>query len=198
MRRKTLLMCGAVVVVALLVGAAYAAGLPPFKEKGEIDAADLCPSLGNSSQSLTALKEVLPDRDSYSFEDNVSPLTESRAADFTSRCFVDGDSDQLLVAKTEMLEDDSGTSWATWVKGTVTHAQGTTPFEAGTKAFASGRLAAIYMPCTTKPVTNISVAVDLKVKGSASPAKSRTDLIVLAKNVAKFAHHKARCTSPGI
>ncbi|MET7515778.1 hypothetical protein ABZS88_20330 [Streptomyces sp. NPDC005480] len=196
MRRKGLLIGGIGVAVALLVGIFYAAGLPPFGKKGEIDAEEVCPSLGNASQSHSALKAVLPDKDSYSFDDDIHPLTEISAADFSSTCFVDGGSGQLLVVKTEMLRGDSETDWATWVKGTVKSSQDTTPFTSGASAFASSRVAAIYVPCTVKPKTNISVAVDLKEPGDSDAAESRKGLITLAENTAKFAHQKARCSLP--
>ncbi|MFF1730947.1 MULTISPECIES: hypothetical protein [unclassified Streptomyces] len=182
--------------MALLVGIFYAAGLPPFEKKGAIDAQEMCPSLGNASQSHRALESVLPNRKSYAFDDSVHSLTEASAADFASTCFVDGGGDQLLVVKTEMLRGDSETDWATWVKGTVKSSQGITSFTSGASAFASSRFAAIYVPCTARPKVNISVAVDLKEASDSDATDARKNLITLAEATAKFAHQKAHCRLP--
>ncbi|MEU2926387.1 hypothetical protein ABZ636_15290 [Streptomyces sp. NPDC007251] len=87
-------------------GVLYVLGLPPFEErKGEIKASEVCRTLGSSSSTAAALKRVLPDKSSYSFDDAMTDLrTDDKDRTYGTSCFVHGDGQMLLAARTHMLE----------------------------------------------------------------------------------------------
>lgn len=184
-----------VLLLALFAGAAYAFGLPPFTKRGEIEAADSCPTLGDASRAAAALTGVVPDRSSYSFDDNLpDPRRDDTDSSYLSACFVYGDGQQLIVVEAEMTEYDRTADWVKEVVEQRASASSLTPFPAGDKAVASPRVAAVYLPCTSHGLRrHLSVVVHLKQPGDADGTALRTHLIVLAKNAAVFAHRKARC-----
>ncbi|MDH6624212.1 hypothetical protein M2271_002009 [Streptomyces sp. LBL] len=200
-RPLVLLAVGAVVALALLAGIAYIFKLPPFREKGEIKAGEVCSSLGSSSNAVDALTKVLPEESSYSFDENIDLRTDVTDTNFESSCFVAGGGKQLLVAKARLMEDESATSWTQWVKGTASNEvsiQSLTPFTAGDTAVSSSRFAAVFVPCTSAGKApggqyNLSVSTELKQEGNTNDAAARDELIKLAKNAASYAHVKAKC-----
>ncbi|MFF0465073.1 hypothetical protein [Streptomyces mexicanus] len=194
-RSKILLATGLVLVLALVAGLAYALELPPFEKDGEVKAADVCTSLGDPSRAVAALKEVLPNEPSYSFEENATDLrTDQTDNSFQTDCFVYGGGKQLLVARTEMLEYDTSNAWVREAVGQFGFASSLQPFTAGDGAVASDKLAAIYVPCATHgSARHLSVVVRLKKQGDAPASGLRSGLIDLARNTAAFAHTKAKC-----
>lgn len=203
-RSKVLLTAGVVCSLALLVGVVYLFKLPPFDEKDEIEASEICASLGSRSSAADALRNMLPEESSYSFDNNVKLRVDVSDTGYESSCFVSGGGEQLLVAKANLMEDESETSWTEWVKGTAANdasAASLTPFAAGKTAAASDRFAAVFVPCTSEGKIpggqyNLSVSVELKQAGDSSASATRKELIDLAKNAASFAHDKALCDMP--
>ncbi|MDQ1049017.1 hypothetical protein [Streptomyces sp. V4I2] len=203
-RSQILLSVGVVATLALLAGTAYIFKLPPFTEKGEIKAGEVCSSLGSSSISVDSLRKVLPEESSYSFDDNVNPRVDVTDTNYESSCFVSGEDKQLLVAEARLMEDESPTSWTQWVKGTTASdvsTQSLTPFTAGATAVASDRFAAIFVPCTSAGKApggqyNLSVSAELKQAGDSSDSAARDELIKLVKNASSYAHVKAKCDMP--
>jgi hypothetical protein len=194
-RSKILSVTGAVLVLALVTGLAYAFELPPFEKKGSVKAADVCDSFGNASRAAAALKGVLPEKSSYSFQDNATDLRTDELDDsYQTDCFVSGGGEQLLVARTEMMEYDKTENWVKEVVEQFDSASSLLPFAAGDKAVASDRVAAIYVPCVSHGARrHLSVVVRLKKHGDASASDLRTGLVDLAENAAAFAHTKAKC-----
>ncbi|WP_078941396.1 hypothetical protein [Streptomyces cellulosae] len=198
---KALLAVGAVVALAIFAGVTYSFKLPPFKEKGEIEAGEVCSSLGSPSTAANALKKVLPEETSYSFDDDVDLRTDVTDTNYESSCFVTGGGKQLLVSKARLMEDEAATSWTNWVKGTASNeasTQSLTPFMAGDTAVASSRFVAIFVPCTSAGKVpggqyNLSVSAELKQAGDSNDAAARDALIKLAKNAASYAYAKAKC-----
>ncbi|WP_063896469.1 hypothetical protein [Streptomyces prasinus] len=192
----------AVVAVVLVgaLGALYLLKVPPFEEDtGDIEASSVCDSLGQGSQSVGALRSVLPEKSSYAFDDDVNLRMDEQDSSYRSDCFVSGDGDQLLSARTEMIRDEP---FQNWVDSEVTqHSERDdhlTPFATGPKGTALPSVAAFFMPCTSPGNIpggqyNLSVVVHLKKAGTASATDTRASLIELAKNAAKYAHTKARC-----
>ncbi|MGV9254250.1 hypothetical protein [Streptomyces sp. NPDC003697] len=197
-RPKVALVTGVVLVLTLVAGMAYAFELPPFEKKGEVEAANVCDSLGDASHAAAALRDVLPEKSSYSFEDSATDLrTDELDHSYETGCFVRGGGEQLLVARTEMLEYDKADNWVTEVVGQFDVASSLEPFGAGDKAVASGKVAAIYLPCASHGANrHLSVVVQLKKQGDAPSSVLRSRLAALAKNAAAFAHRKARCDVP--
>ncbi|MFG3033950.1 hypothetical protein ACGFZJ_36295 [Streptomyces sp. NPDC048253] len=198
-RSKVLLAAGVVCSLALLVG--YLFKLPPFKEKGEIKADEICASLGSSSSAADSLRKALPEESSYSFDDDVKLRVDVTDTGYESSCFVSGGGEQLLVAKTSLMEDESETSWTQWVKGTAANDASVAslkPFATGKTAVASDRFAAVFVPCTSEGKIpggqyNLSVSVELKQAGDSSASATRNALIDLVKSAGSFAHDKALC-----
>ncbi|MEU6803717.1 hypothetical protein [Streptomyces neyagawaensis] len=184
-----------VLLLVLFAGAAYVLGLHPFTKRGDIEAADACPTLGDATRAAAALTAVVPDRASYSFDDNVpDPRRDSTDSSYLSACFVYGDDQQLVVVGAEMTEYDRAADWVKEVVEQRASASTLTPFTAGDKAVASPRVAAVYLPCASHGSRrHLSVVVHLKQPGDADGTALRSHLIVLAKNAAVFAHRKARC-----
>ncbi|WP_307783305.1 hypothetical protein [Streptomyces sp. MBT53] len=198
-RSKTLLACVVFVSLALLAGIAYAVELPPFEEKvGDIRASDVCATMGSGSTSAAALKRVLPEKSSYSFDDSLTDLRLDATDDtYQTDCTVDGGGEQLAWTGTELLEYDTTEAWAEEVLGQYDSVSALTPFTAGDKALASSKVAAVYLPCTSHGADrHLSVVVNLKKKGSAGDSTLRSGLITLARNAAEYAHTKAKCDTP--
>ncbi|WP_229896298.1 hypothetical protein [Streptomyces cinerochromogenes] len=199
-RTRSLLAGGAaLLLLCLVVGVLYALGVPPFEEKkGEIKASEVCRTLGSPADSTAALKRVLPDKSSYSFDDDI---TDRRYDDtdfsYETSCFVNGDGKQLVAATAEMVRYDKADDWVKDVVENHVPASSVKPFPAGDKAIASDRVAAVYLPCTARGFgRHLSVVVQLKQRGSASDGQLREGLISLARNAALFAHDEAKCDAP--
>ncbi|WP_309243842.1 hypothetical protein [Streptomyces sp. CAI-85] len=190
--------------LALLAGAAFLFKMPPFEQERAIEASEVCASLGTSSSAAEALREVLPAESSYSFDDDVTPRVDAADAGYESACFVSGGGEQLLVADVRLMADEEGESWTGWVRGTAASdasVTSLTPFPGGKKAVASGRFAAVFVPCTSAGHIpggqyNLSISVELKKPGDAGAAANRAELIKLATNAASFAHTEAKCDLP--
>ncbi|MGW0510791.1 hypothetical protein ACWD1W_16175 [Streptomyces olivaceoviridis] len=198
-RSKAMIAGGAALLICLVGGVLFVLGLPPFdEEKGEIKASEVCRTLGSSSSSAAALKRVLPDKSSYSFDDAVTdPRRDDTDVSYATSCFVDGDGKQLVAATAEMLQYDSADEWVKDVVEESVPASSVTSFSAGDKAVASGKMAAIYVPCLTRGSgQHLSIVVQLKQSGSAGDDQLREGLISLARNAAVFAHQKAKCDAP--
>ncbi|MER7227209.1 hypothetical protein [Streptomyces rubradiris] len=116
---------------------------------------------------------------------------------YETSCFVNGDGKMLLVATAEMAGYDKAEEWVEEVVANASAPSDVTSFQAGDKAVASEKLAAIYVPCRDKGFReHLSVVVELKQRGGATAAEGREGLISLARNAALFAHHKAKCDAP--
>ncbi|MEV0736255.1 hypothetical protein AB0I51_09835 [Streptomyces sp. NPDC050549] len=198
-RSKILLACAVFVSLALLAGIAYVVKLPPFEEKlGDIQASDVCATMGSAPTSAAALKRVLPEKSSYSFDNSLTDLRLDTTDDtYQTDCTVDGGGEQLAWTGTELLEYDTTEAWAEEVLGQYDSVSSLTPFTAGDKALASSKVAAVYLPCTSHGVyRHLSVVVNLKKKGDAGESTLRAGLITLARNAAEYAHTKAKCDTP--
>jgi hypothetical protein len=198
---KIALAVGAVVVLTLVTGLAYAFKISPFREKGEIKAGEVCSSLGSSSRVVDALTKVLPEESSYSFDEKANLRTDVTDTNYEASCFVAGGGKQLLVVEARLMQDESATSWTHWVKGTAADeasTQSLTPFTAGDTAVASSGFAAIFVPCTSAGKApggqyNLSVSAELKQAGNSSDAAARDELIKIAKIASSHTHAKAKC-----
>ncbi|MET9812065.1 hypothetical protein [Streptomyces sp. NPDC006355] len=199
-----ILVVGTVVALALFAGLAYTYKVWPFREKGEIEAGEVCSSLGPSSSVVNALTKVLPEEPSYSFDENTSLRAGVTDTNYESSCFVSGGDKQLLVVKARLMEDESAKSWTQWVKGTAANEESIkslTPFTAGDKAVASSRFVAIFVPCTSPGKApggqyNLSVSTELKQAGNSSDDAVREELIKLTKTASSYTHAKAKCDMP--
>ncbi|MET8565790.1 hypothetical protein ABZV75_36500 [Streptomyces flaveolus] len=198
-RTKALIAGGAALLLCLVGGVLYVLDVSPFEEeKGEIRASDVCSTLGSSSSSAAALKRVLPDKSSYTFDDAVTdPRRDDMDVSYATSCFVDGDGKQLIAATAEMLQYDNADEWVKDVIEGSVPASSAKSFSSGDKAVASNKLAAIYVPCLTRGSgQHLSIVVQLKQRGSADGDQLREGLISLARNAAVFAHQKAKCDAP--
>ncbi|MFJ4820597.1 hypothetical protein [Streptomyces sp. NPDC088801] len=198
---KIILTVAAVVALALFAGLAYSYSIWPFRERSEIEAGEVCSSLGPSSSVVNALTKVLPEESSYSFDENASLRVDVTDTNYEFSCFVSGGGKQLLVVEARLMEDEPSKSWTQWVKGTAaneTSVKSLTPFTAGDKAVASSRFAAIFVPCTSAGKApggqyNLSVSTELKQAGSSSDAAVRDELIKLTRTASSYIHAKAKC-----
>ncbi|MEU3826247.1 hypothetical protein AB0F36_13125 [Streptomyces sp. NPDC029080] len=198
-RTKSLLAGGVALLLCLAAGVLYALGLPPFKDKkGEIEAAEVCRTLGSSSSSAAALKRVLPDRSSYAFQDAVTdPRRDDMDSSYSASCFVNGDGKLLVSVTAEMAQYDETGAWVKDVVANHTPASSVRPFSAGDKAIASERVAAIYLPCVARASgPHLSVVVQLQRPGDADAEQLRQGLISLVRNTALHAHQNAKCDAP--
>ncbi|MEU3859890.1 hypothetical protein AB0F03_21400 [Streptomyces sp. NPDC028722] len=198
-RTKSLLAGGAALLLCIVLGALYALGLPPFEDKvGEIKASEVCGTLGRSSSSAAALKRVLPDKSSYTFDGAVTdPRLDDMDSSYYASCFVDGDGKQLVAVTAEMAQYDKAEEWVKDVVENNGPAGTVKPFGAGDKAVASDKVAAIYLPCVARGAgRHLSVVVDLKQPGTADGGQLREGLITLARDAALAAHKKAKCDAP--
>ncbi|GGR99205.1 MULTISPECIES: hypothetical protein [Streptomyces] len=144
------------------------------------------------------MRKVLPDKSSYSFDDQfMHRRTDDTDRTYETSCFVNGDGKMLLVATAEMVRYDKADEWVQDVVANASVSSDVTSFQAGDKAVASGRIAAIYVPCRAKgPREHLSVVVELKQRSGAGDAEAREGLVSLARNAAVFAHQQAKCDAP--
>ncbi|MFI9749543.1 hypothetical protein [Streptomyces collinus] len=196
-----ILIVGAAVTLAVVAGFVYAYKIWPFREKGEIEAGEVCSSLGPPSRVVNALTKVLPEESSYSFDENASLRVDVTDTNYESSCFISGGGKQLLAVEARLMADEPKESWTQWVKGTAANEASTrslTPFTAGDKAVASSRFAAIFVPCTSAGKApggqyNLSVSTELKKGGNSSDAAVRDELIKLTRAASSYSHIKAKC-----
>ncbi|MFF1453454.1 hypothetical protein ACFVYF_35755 [Streptomyces sp. NPDC058274] len=110
--RAKLLIAGTAVAVGGLLAAAYLFRFSPFNDgTGKIAASAVCESLGPSSQSLPALKSVLPKNSSYAFDDDVTLRVDDGDDSYGSACSVAGGRQELMSARTQMMRAEPGASW---------------------------------------------------------------------------------------
>ncbi|MFF7097801.1 hypothetical protein ACFY9A_36265 [Streptomyces rubradiris] len=113
---------------------------------------------------------------------------------YETSCFVNGGGKMLLVATAEMVGYDKAEEWVEDVVANASAPSDVTSFQAGDKAVASERIAAIYVPCRDeRPREHLSVVVELRQRGGAAAAEVREGLMTLARNAARFAHQQAKC-----
>ncbi|MGW8701987.1 hypothetical protein ACWGOK_34575 [Streptomyces eurythermus] len=144
------------------------------------------------------LRKVLPEKSSYSFDDQfMHRRPDDTDRTYETSCFVNGGGKMLLVATAEMVRYDKAHEWVEDVVANASAPSDVTSFQAGDKAVASEKLAAIYLPCRDKgPREHLSVVVELKQRSGARAAEAREGLISLARNAAVFAHQQAKCDAP--
>ncbi|MFF9201220.1 hypothetical protein ACF1AE_05235 [Streptomyces sp. NPDC014986] len=197
-RKKVLLVAASTLSLTIIATTLYHFSLPPFKKKGAIRAEEVCDSLGGKTDAVSTLKAILPDKASYSFNDSTTdPRIGERDDSYASSCFVSGDGEQLLSARTEMLEYRETDSWVREAVEQFAPRASLESFPAGDKAVASSKVSAIYVPCTSHGVNrHLSVIVRLKQHGEADPSELRQHLIVLTKEAASRSHEAAHCDVP--
>ncbi|MCX5034978.1 MULTISPECIES: hypothetical protein [Streptomyces] len=190
----------AAVALAGVFGAAYLLKMPPFSDDpGHIEANEVCKSLGPTSQAVDALRSVLPEESSYSFNDDVSVRVDNHDDSYRSDCFVSAGGRQLLGARTQMMRDEPTQSW---IDGEVAQVAGERnqlrPFSAEVRGVASSSVAAVFLPCASAGNIpggqyNLSVVIHLEEAGKAENTETRAGLIELAKSAATLAHDRAKC-----
>lgn len=197
-RPKILIPAGVASAVVLTLAVLYALGIPPFKETREIKADEVCGSLGNAARTEAALREILPKKSDYSSRDDINDSrTDEQDSSYGTYCFVYGDGKQVVVARAELLEYEDTDLWVKEVVEQLVPSAPLTNFEAGDRAVASSRVAAIYSPCLSRGANRyLSVDVHLKEEGSVGDSELRSGLIKLAENATLYAHSRARCDLP--
>ncbi|AZM75185.1 hypothetical protein D1J63_09570 [Streptomyces sp. KPB2] len=193
----------AAIAAVALAGVCVAAALlkiPPFSDDaGKIEASEVCESLGPASQSVDALRSVLPEEPSYSFTDDVNVRVDIHDDSYRSDCFVSAGGRQLLGARTQMMRDEPTQSW---IDGEVAgKTDQLKPFSSDVHGVASSSVAAVFLPCTSAGNIpggqyNLSVVIHLEEAGNAGTLETRAGLVELAKSAASFAHDKAKCDIP--
>ncbi|MFE1345373.1 hypothetical protein [Streptomyces sp. NPDC058757] len=187
------------VLVAVWAGISYATNTPPFKKpRGTIEAADLCPSLGQSQEAADILNRLLPYASSYRIprEEGTPRGAAPTDAHHTSSCTISGDGGRLLTLRTELASWSSEESWRKEVLDT-TNGRRPEPFDAGRWAFTSTpeilRVGAVFSACLPDQDAGLSTSVELD---RPAPADRLDDLRRLAGIAAEQAHEDARCTIP--
>ncbi|MFF5505521.1 hypothetical protein [Streptomyces roseolus] len=198
-KRGTIALAVCLVLVAAWVATSYATNTPPFKKpKGTIEAADLCPSFGESQEAADILNRLLPYAVSYRIpRERGTPRGPSPTdANHLSSCTVSGDGRQLLLVRTEMGAWGSERSWREEVLGN-TDGRRPVAFDAGRWAFTTTpeilRVGAVYSACIPYGNSGLSTFVQLR---DPAPADRLDDLRRLAEIAAEAAHKAARCTLP--
>ncbi|WP_199552103.1 hypothetical protein [Streptomyces sp. N35] len=198
--KKSYIAAGLATSVALITGAAYVSGWPPFEHRGTVSAGDVCKHLGPGEEAAAALNSILPDSESYSLMDGpISSRTDYGS--YASSCFVEGDGKLLLSARAELMMTESSASWIDSIKEYDFPSGSTTKFSAGQAAFQSPLAAAIFVPCVSdKKIPggqyNLSVKVRLTNPMESPSAEDRSDLRKLAIAASNYAHKQARCDLP--
>ncbi|MGV9312149.1 hypothetical protein ACWDR0_08125 [Streptomyces sp. NPDC003691] len=201
--RKSLVIAGATAAVLVAGGVVYyAAGGPPFGEDAELTAGQLCPQLGPAGQAAKALNTVLPKAGSYRVD---AETAERRAADsdgYASACRIrDGEKKLLFVTESELLAAEPVASWFSSVRGRDFPDGETRPFGPGDTGRASGRAAAVLVPCapagqSPEGARSLSVTVRLPAGARQSTAAARDALRDLALVAAERSHREAACDTP--
>ncbi|MFF6870962.1 hypothetical protein [Streptomyces sp. NPDC012450] len=203
-RRRLALSVSAVVVVAgLAVGAAYALEVPPFAGRGVLDSENVCASAGDPGRSVPALEDVLPSRTSYSSEDRYDGknVTEGGSS-YSAYCFVWGDGDLLLSARSRMVLAAPSKEW---VREALEQerTRKAEEFEAGALGVVdpTSLKAAVLTPCSAPGTVvggsySISTVVHLRPHDGAGGPKVKQRLADLAVEAARSAHKSAKCDLP--
>ncbi|MFG2502568.1 hypothetical protein ACGFSB_30685 [Streptomyces sp. NPDC048441] len=200
-RKRFIAAIASLAGVALIGATAYLLNLPPFEQKSDtIESRDVCESMGRSA--VPALRQVLPSEASYSFEETPGTRVGDDDSSYTSACFVSAEDKIILSARTEMMLAEPSKDWVEdEVLSETRNAQDLKPFTAGAGGVASGRMAAVLVPCTPAGQIpggsySLSVIVKLKEIGESDQREARESLIDLAIGTAKFSQQKARCELP--
>ncbi|WP_258564803.1 hypothetical protein [Streptomyces sp. WELS2] len=143
-------------------------------------------------------RKILPGESAYSFDDQVMHRRVDDAdRTYETSCFVNSGGRMLLAATAEMVGYDKADAWVKDVVANASSPSDVTSFQAGDKAIASEKIAAVYVPCRDKgPREHLSVVVELRQRGGAGDAETREGLISLARSAAVFAHGQAKCDAP--
>ncbi|MFP3987544.1 hypothetical protein U9R90_08565 [Streptomyces sp. E11-3] len=193
------------VAITTIAGAAavfaYLSGFPPFERSGDISSKEVCESLGDKGESVPALKDVLPDKTEYSFDDRTDGETVAQGgSSFTADCLVWGEGSVLLSARTQMMVAKPSQSWAAEAIGEDLASRATS-FEAGAMGVVEGGKAALLVPCSAPGSVvggsySLSVVVHLRGHEGSEKAKVEQRLVDLAVGSARFAHKTAECDLP--
>ncbi|WP_434597295.1 hypothetical protein [Streptomyces sp. A5-4] len=183
--------------------AAYLLKIPPFKQPGEFRESAICQSLGRSTRLIPALSQTLPAESTYKFDDALLEPRVGGNGRYSTSCFVRGQEDLLLSARTEMMREESSESWT---RSKVFNNQkdkggSLEAFGMDVKGLASASKAAILVPC--EPAGQIpggpyslGIIVDLKKPGTSNDKEIRQSLITLTLSAAQYAHKNAECDLP--
>ncbi|MEW2635611.1 hypothetical protein AB0903_29230 [Streptomyces sp. NPDC048389] len=180
---------------------AYVTGTPPFERRGDIKAQNVCESLGNKKTSVAALKDVLPKKSDYAFEDKVDGKTVAQGgSSFTADCLVWGEGSVLLSARTQMMVAEPSRSWVAEGIGDEL-APRAKSFKAGDMGVIAGGKAAVLVPCSAPGSVvggsySLSVVVNLRNHTDSDQPKLEERLVNLTLGAARFAHEAARCDLP--
>ncbi|MEV4332535.1 hypothetical protein AB0K02_18680 [Streptomyces sp. NPDC049597] len=199
--RKLIVLLAVIAIAGAAAAVAYVSGIPPFERRGDITAKDVCETLGDQDASVAALKEVLPEKPEYSFEDKIDGKTVAQGgSSFTADCLVRGEGSVLLSARTQMMVAEPGRSWAAEAIGDELASRATS-FEAGAMGVVSGGKAAVLVPCSAPGSVvggsySLSVVVHLREDKGSDDSKVNQRLVDLALGSARFAHKAAQCDLP--
>ncbi|QXE36632.1 hypothetical protein KQY30_22825 [Streptomyces sp. GMY02] len=204
--KKITLVAGVSLVALVVLGAvAYATGLPPFEKRGEISADRVCGSLGDGEAAAAALPDALPEKSEYRFSGKDDLRNDESRDYFASNCFVWADGKPVLSVVAEMATSPSPDAWGEQVikDESVPGEEGgrRADFPAGDKALATGRLAAVYVPCLSEGRVpggprHLSVIARAIAAPAASEEAARQSLADLAVIMARHAHTRAKCDLP--
>ncbi|MFJ4872488.1 hypothetical protein [Streptomyces sp. NPDC088757] len=203
-RKRLALSVSAVVVIAgLAAGAAYVLEIPPFAGRGVIDAGNVCASAGDPGRSVPALKDALPSKAKYSFEDRYNGKNVAEGgSSYNAYCFVRGDGDLLLSTRSQMMLATPSKEWVAEALDEE-RTEGAEEFEAGALGVVdlSSLKAAVLTPCSAPGTVvggsySISTVVHLRPYDGADGAKVKQRLVDLAVEAARFAHKSAKCDLP--
>ncbi|MGA5216697.1 hypothetical protein ACPCAE_11565 [Streptomyces cinereoruber] len=202
-RRIALSASTAVVVAGLAVGAAYVLEVPPFAGRGVIDSENVCASAGDPGRSVPALKDALPSKAKYSFEDRYNGKNVAEGgSSYNAYCFVRGDGDLLLSTRSRMVLAAPSKEWVAEALGEE-RTERSEEFEAGALGVVDlpSLKAAVLTPCSAPGTVvggsySISTVVHLRSHDGANDAKVKQRLVDLAVEAARFAHRNAKCDLP--
>ncbi|MFF9146231.1 hypothetical protein ACF1BN_15360 [Streptomyces sp. NPDC014861] len=198
-KRGTIALAVCLVLVAAWAAISYATNTPPFKKpKGTVEAADLCPSWGDSQEAADLLNRLLPYGAEYrvSLEEGTPRGGGETDLRHTSSCSVSGDGRRMLLVRTEMASWSGEKAWQDEVLGN-TDGREPTAFDAGRWAFTTTpenlRAGAVFSACLQPEDAGLSTTVQLSAP---APADRLDDLRRLTELAAEAAHEAARCTLP--
>ncbi|MFF9475889.1 hypothetical protein ACF1E9_25120 [Streptomyces roseolus] len=195
-KRRGVVALVVLVLVAAWAATSYATNTPPFKKpKGTIEAADLCPSFGESQEAADILNRLLPYATSYRVPPEKAERRDPDPRDIhhNSWCYIYGDG-RLLTVRTELRGGETEKEWQERVRNIV-RSGGAEPFDAGRWAFTTStrKAAAVYSACIPYDDAGLSTHIQLR---DPAPADRLDDLRRLAEVAAEAAHKAARCTLP--
>ncbi|MFJ4771824.1 hypothetical protein ACIP88_22400 [Streptomyces uncialis] len=200
LRRRSALTLAVSIAVAMAMATLYLLKLPPFEQRAAIGIDELCESIGPSGNTVEALENILPRQSEYSFDDTIN-ARGGRKGPYSSMCAVWGEEKVLMSIRAETMTFELT---ETWVNQVVLQREpnrdSLKPFDAGDKALASSRVAAILVPCTPREVSDftahMSVTVALKQLTDKVDEQVRESLTDIARSAAEYAHERAKCELP--